>query len=194
MCCTSSAGLLGQVVTLSVNLTSDPGWATHQKPFRFHVASSSVVSSFLNSVWGCCGLRWDGCRTWVSVKANISQALRARVWSPCQWSGRKNPSVGLMKGNEIVEDWIWGGSCLAEKLIWFCGGTKSQRAGSRPLPSRLSHGEIPYSLLRLGGDEAVFPRSPSRQELCRNQASLQQWIILVLAWKGQTSACQDTSS
>lgn len=29
MWCTSRAVLLGQVVTLSVNVTSDPGWATH---------------------------------------------------------------------------------------------------------------------------------------------------------------------
>lgn len=46
-----SRGCVGclHVVTLSINLTSDTDLATYQKPVRFHVASASVGSSFLNS-------------------------------------------------------------------------------------------------------------------------------------------------
>lgn len=45
MCCL-------RVVTLSINLTSDTGLATYQKPVRFHVASASAGSSVLNSERG----------------------------------------------------------------------------------------------------------------------------------------------
>lgn len=92
MCCL-------HVVTLSINLTSDTGLAIYQKPVRFHTASASAVSSFLNSqpratvVWGGTGAEVSQCES-KHVPGTAPQGVGA-LW----WSGRKSPSVGPVKGN-----------------------------------------------------------------------------------------------
>lgn len=157
------------VVTLSINLTSDTGLAAYQKPVRFHVASASAVSSFPKlPAWGCCGLRWAGHRT-----ESVWKQTCPRHWAP-GWGG----PAGAVGGKTYP--WAWWreikelGTGLGEEVVWprswfdFVGEPKISKPRSRPLLSRLNHGEISRSLLKPGGEKAVFPQSLSRQELCRN--------------------------
>lgn len=112
MCCTSSAGLLGRVVTLSVNLTSDPGWAPPQKPFGFYVASGFVVSSFLNS-WSRAAVVWGG--TDAELSQFESKYLPGTVCQgveplPVEWE--EKPICGPDKGK--LKSW---GPGLGRKLF-----------------------------------------------------------------------------
>ena len=122
MSCTSSAGLLGWVVTLTVSLTSDPGWATHQKAFRFHMASGFVVSSFRNSqstvavVWGGTNAELSQCES----KHLLGTVYQAVDPLPAEWEEKpicrpdegKLKSLGLDMGRKLF-GWetdliLWG--------------------------------------------------------------------------------------
>lgn len=98
----------------------------------------------------------------------MSQALRPRVWGLCGGVGGK--AHLWARWREIKEL----GTGLREEVVWprnwfvFVGKPKISRLGSRPLPSRLNHGDIPRSLLEPGGDKAIFPQNLCRQELCRS--------------------------
>lgn len=85
--CTSSTGLLGQVVTPPANLTSD-------RRLGYVPETLQISHGFRFCCLGLLRSEVGRMQNWVSVEANISCALCAGVWSPCQPSRRKNPSVG----------------------------------------------------------------------------------------------------
>lgn len=125
------------VVTLSINLTSDTGLATYRKPVRFHVASASVVSSFLNSqpratvVWGGVGTELSQCES-KHVPGTVCRGVGALL---VEWE--EKPICGPGEGK--LKSWGLGlGRKLfgqeADLILW--GNQKSAGRGQKGL-SRL---------------------------------------------------------